>query len=361
MYNMSNTAFYLKSFDTSTTLAAVTVEFLGGDAGVLAAGDGNHVRISQPIVTGTALATFTYTIPKPKWEGMFGFKFGASFDPDEAFSASGADAVKCIKLGDTYDNVGIQLNGTGVEKSSLFKMIDNTEPFATGTIAAIHGVSGMVVGGNVGTNTIQAGVASTELPSNLAANFAANTLFGDVNLVDLLGNEYTLNSEAATALGTIDTTIAAAASLTAPIIADGGVAISHPLATADLTSNDFATQLAILMLTTTSYRTVLDERVKAAAAALVGNDHIGGASSICAKRSETVGAAAAADYNYAVTLESGEHVVFLPLKSGDNFNFSCGLDFSTNSSAIFTSAGDNVTGNTAGIADTHYLFSIILG
>ena len=127
--------------------------------------------------------------------------------------------------------------------------------------------------------------------------------------------------------------------------------ISSPPAdtTLQLQSADFAMQMAIHMLQKSSYRALLDARVKAAADHLADNTFLGTGSGVCQK----VG-----DYNVGVTVGS-DHIIFMPLQDNDQFVFSLKFNNAA-SSDVFTAPAGSTT-NGGAVDDAHILFTIKLG
>ena len=365
MYNMVNFRLNTYNDQTGNDIANPTVDFLGAAAADLTASGAVSLEGVETVSGSTQIGNILITIPKVAWEGLHVMHF-TELDESTAVDAADAnDAVKAFMCGDKYNNADITNIAASGAKASNFNFLPKAEEFtfqnsaqSTDTSSSTHAAV-----------TFQSpGSSVTSLTSEpLAANgpaFIANSLFGDVSLMSILGNEKAIQDAIQTPLAALDTKATSTSSLgtpcgdaqTAANMTDSADNVYDSTGNGDdnKATTNLTMQLLLLFLTKAAsgsdLRTRLDDRMADAANLVTSNglDNM------------TLNAWVDDSNGYAAVCKVTDGVlVALPLETNDTFTFNIQYTM-TGYESPFTHAD----GNAASLANDgkmHISFEIKLG
>lgn len=355
---------------TGNDVANPTVDFLGNAGANLTAAGAVSLEGVETVSSSTQIGNILITIPKVAWEGLHVLHFTELDESTAVDDADSTDKVKAFMCGNKYNDADITNIAASGAKASNFNFLPKASEFTfeytsqdTSTASSTHAA--------VTFQSPASGVTSlTSEP--LAANgpaFIANSLFNDVSLMSILGNEHTIQEAITTPLTNLDTKATSASSLgtacgdaqTAADMEDSTDNVFDSTVTegkqgdANKGSTNLTMQLLLLFLTKAAsgsdLRQRLDDRMADAANLVTSN---GGESAMSDN-------AWVDDSNgYAAVCKVTDGVlVALPLQTNDTFTFN--IQYTMDNYASPFTHPDGTAAALANDGKMHISFEIKLG
>ena len=356
---------------TGNDIANPTVDFLGNAGSALTASGAVSLEGVETVSGSTQIGNILITIPKVAWEGLHVLHFTELDESTAVDAADSEDKVKAFMCGNKYNNADITgIAAGGAAKASNFNFLPKASEFtfegsaqSTDTSSSTHAAV-----------TFQSpGSSVTSLNSEpLAANgpaFIANSLFGDVSLMSILGNEKTIQDAIQLPLAALDTKAESTSTLgtpcgdaqTAADMTDSADNVFDSSVTdgkqgdANKATTNLTMQLLLLFLTKAAsgsdLRARLDDRMADAANAITS---AGGMSSM------TDNAWVDDSNGYAAVCKVTDGVlVALPLQTNDTFTFN--IQYTMDNYASPFTHPDGTAAALANDGKMHISFEIKLG
>jgi hypothetical protein len=206
MYNMVNFRLNTYNDQTGNDVANPTVDFLGNAAAALTATGAVSLEGVETVSASTQIGNILITIPKVAWEGLHVMHFT---ELDESTAVDGddaSDAVKAFMCGNKYNDADITNIASSGAKASNFNFLPKPSEFTFDASPQSTDTSSSLQA-EVTFQSPASGVVSLD-SEPLAANgpaFIANSIFGDISLMSILGNEKAIQNAIKSPLTALDT------------------------------------------------------------------------------------------------------------------------------------------------------------